>query len=155
MKLQTLFTWTILATTTVGCSSSTETLVVGGYDEAEMAAATSRAIDEVDLFIADLKSGRSENYAVKVPIDDSGETEHFWLVDVVFSNNKFTGKIDNEPGIVTNVRMGQKLSVGKTEISDWMYIQGGKMFGNYTMRPLLPSMPKDEADRFRAMFANP
>ena len=155
MKLRTLFTCTILAISSLGCSSKPETLIESGYDEAEMAAATKRAIDEVDSFITELNSGTSENYAVKVPIEDSGEIEHFWLINVSFSNNKFTGTINNEPGIVSNVKMGQEYNADKTEISDWMYIRDGKMYGNYTLRPLLPTMPKDEAERFRSILANP
>ena len=139
----------------VGCSSQPETLVEDGYDEAEMASATERAISEVDSFIADLKSGQSENYAVKAPIEDGGETEHFWLTGVTFANGKFTGTINNEPGMVSNVTMGQQYSLGRTEISDWMFMRDGKMYGNYTMRPLLATMPEAEADMYRKMFATP
>ena len=138
-----------------GCTSKPETLVKGGYDESEMAAATERAINEVDAFISDLKTGRSKDYAVKAPIKDNGETEHFWLTEVTFDGAKFTGTIDNEPGMVSNVKMGQKWTLGKKEISDWMYMRDGKMYGNYTMRPLLVTMPKEQADQFRAMFATP
>ncbi|MCC9603735.1 DUF2314 domain-containing protein [Stieleria sp. JC731] len=147
--------WSLLAMTvfSIGCSSKPDTLVEGGYDEAEMAAATERALAEVDTFIADLKSGRSENYAVKAPIEDNGVTEHFWLTEVTFADNEFTGTINNEPGMVSNVTIGQQYSLGKTEISDWMFIRDGKMHGNYTLRPLLATMPEADADQYRAMFA--
>ncbi len=150
--LATLFATIVL---TIGCSPKPETLVQGGYDEAEMAAATTRAIAEVDIFIADLKSGRSENYAVKAPIEDNGETEHFWLTGVTFANDAFTGTIDNEPGMVSNVTLGQQYTIGKTEISDWMFMRDGKMHGNYTLRPLLATMPEAEANQYRSIFANP
>lgn len=139
----------------VGCSSQPETLVEGGYDEGEMASATERAISEVDTFIADLETGRSETYAVKAPIKDGGETEHFWLTGVTFANGEFTGTINNEPGMVSNVTMGQQYSLGKTEISDWMFMRDGKMHGNYTMRPLLATMQEEEAAMYRQMFASP
>jgi hypothetical protein len=29
------------------------------------------------------------------------------------------------------------------------------MHGNYTLRPLLAAMPKDEAEKYRAMLADP
>ena len=140
----------------LGCSSSTpDTLVTSGYDEEEMAKAIERAISEVDTFIADLKTGQSMSYGVKVPIEDDGAVEHFWLTGVTYDNNKFTGTIDNEPGIVSNVTIGQQYSVAKDEISDWMFLRDGKMYGNYTMRPLLATLPEEEANRYRAMFANP
>ena len=74
---------------------------------------------------------------------------------VSFANNKFTGTINNEPGMVSNVKMGQQYTLGKTEISDWMFMRDGKMYGNYTLRPLLATMPEAEADKFRAIFATP
>ncbi|TWT94795.1 hypothetical protein Pla108_36450 [Botrimarina colliarenosi] len=155
MKPTALLSCLAIAFSVTGCKSNPETLVVGGYDEAEMASATDRAISEVDAFISDLISERSEHYAVKAPIEDGGVTEHFWLTGVSFSNNRFTGTIDNEPGIVSNVTMGQQYSLGKTEISDWMFIRDGKMHGNYTMRPLLATMPEAEANMYRQMFATP
>jgi uncharacterized protein YegJ (DUF2314 family) len=138
-----------------GCSQQPDTLATGGYDEAEMAAATARAIREVDEFIAELTAGDSENYGVKAPITDGENTEHFWLVDVTYEDGQFSGTIGNDPGIVSNVKLGQPWTLGKTDISDWMYIRDGKMYGNYTMRPLLDTMPQQKADEFRAMFANP
>ena len=139
----------------LGCSNKPDTLVSGGYDEAEMEAAIERAISEVDSFIEELHSGRPGNYSVKAPIEQNGRTEHFWLSDVTFKNGKFTGTIDNDPGIVTNVELGQKWTLGKTEISDWMYLRDGKIYGNYTMRPLLATMPEEEAEVLRSMLATP
>ena len=138
-----------------GFSVASETLIAGGYDKAEMAAAIQRAQAEVDDFIADLHARRSQNYAVKAPIEHNGNVEHFWLVDVSYANGRFTGRINNDPGIVSNVKLGQRYSLGKDEISDWMFIRDRKLHGNYTMRPLLVTMPKHQADQFRAMFAKP
>jgi uncharacterized protein YegJ (DUF2314 family) len=137
------------------CSKSPETLVKGDYDEQEMDAAIARARSEVDSFIAEMMKGNGTNFAVKAAIEDKGETEHFWLSDIVYRNGKFEGVIDNEPGIVTNVKSGQKWTVKKSEISDWMFMRDGKMYGNYTMRPLLKTMPEEEAAKFRSMLANP
>ncbi|MEM8670882.1 MAG: DUF2314 domain-containing protein [Planctomycetota bacterium] len=155
MKSIVLLSTLVVALGVLGCDSKPETLVEGGYDQSEMAAATARAISEVDEFLADFESGRSEDYAVKAPIEDNGEVEHFWLVDISFKDGRFTGRIGNDPGIVTNVTMGQQYSLGKTEISDWMFMRDGKMHGNYTLRPLLATMPEAEAERFRQLFAEP
>ena len=137
------------------CSKSPETLVKGGYDEKEMDAAIARARSEVDSFIADMLKGNGTDFAVKVPIQDKEDTEHFWLTGIVYRNGKFEGVIGNDPGIVTNVKSGQKWTVKKSEISDWMFMRDGKMYGNYTMRPLLKTMPEEEAAKFRSILANP
>ena len=132
-----------------------ETLVEGGYDEQEMEAAIARARSEVDSFIAELAKGNGTNFSVKAPIEDQGKTEHFWLTNVVYRDGEFAGKIDNEPGIVGNVKMGQAWTIKKEKISDWMFMRDGKMHGNYTMRPLLKTLPEKEAAKMRSILANP
>lgn len=132
-----------------------ETLVESGYDEQEMEAAIARARAEIDAFIAELSNPKGANHAVKAPITDGGTTEHFWLTNVTFRDGKFEGTINNEPGRVKNVRMGQKWTLNKLEISDWMYMRNGKMHGNYTMRPLLKTLPAEEAEQYRSILADP
>jgi uncharacterized protein YegJ (DUF2314 family) len=137
------------------CDQKPETLVEGGYDEAEMDAAIARARSEVDSFIAILEKGDGEDFGVKAPIEDGEETEHFWLTDVSYEDGVFEGLIGNDPGVVKNVKFGQKWTIKKNEISDWMFMRDGKIHGNYTMRPLLKTLPKEEADQMRSMLANP
>jgi uncharacterized protein YegJ (DUF2314 family) len=132
-----------------------DTLVESGYDKQEMDAAIARAGKEVDSFIAELSKPTGKLHAVKVPITDNGETEHFWLNKVSYRDGQFEGEINNEPGVVKNVKIGQKMKVNKSEISDWMFMRAGKMHGNYTMRPLLKTMPAAEAEQYRSMFAEP
>ena len=155
MKTHTALVVVFLMVVCCACSKAPETLVKGGYDEQEMEAAIARARSEVDSFIAEMSKGNGTDFAVKVPIEDKEEIEHFWLVDIVYRNGKFEGTIGNEPGMVTNVKEGQKWSVKKSEISDWMFMRDGKMHGNYTMRPLLKTMPEEEAAKFRSLLANP
>ena len=140
-----------------GCSTNDapDTLIEGGYDEQEMEAAIARARSEIDSFIAEMSKGTGTDFSVKVAIEDKDETEHFWLKDIVYRNGKFEGVIDNDPGMVSNVKRGQKWSVKKSEISDWLFMRDGKMHGNYTLRPLLKTMPKEKAAKLESMLANP
>lgn len=112
------------------CSRDPETLVRDGYDEKEMEAAIARARAEVDVFIAALGKRQGSDFAVKSPIKDGGGTEHFWLTDVTYREGAFEGLIGDDPGIVTNVKVGQKWTLKKLEISDWMFIRDEKMHGN-------------------------
>ncbi len=148
--------FTLLFVALSGCKESRpDTLVTSGYDEKEMDAAITRARREVDSFVAELKKPTGSEHAVKAPIEDKGQTEHFWLTDVVFKDGSFTGTINNDPGIVGNVKFGQKWTIKKSEISDWMFMRDEKMHGNYTMVPLLKTMPADEAAIYKSMMANP
>ena len=137
------------------CRPGPGTLVRGGYDEREMEASIARARAEVDVFIAALEKGQGSDFSVKAPIKDGEETEHFWLTEVVYREGVFEGLIGNEPGIVRNVKFGQKWRLKKAEISDWMFFRDEKLHGNYTMRPLLKTMKKDEAEMWRSRFAAP
>ncbi|MCA9236277.1 MAG: DUF2314 domain-containing protein [Planctomycetales bacterium] len=157
MKAVTCFV--VLMLGIVGCSgasSSSENFTTSdAYDEQEMEAAIQRARRETDVFIRELNSNSAEDFSVKAPISDGAAVEHFWLKDVTYRNEKFTGTIDNEPEMVANVRLGQEWSLAKDEISDWLYMKDGKMYGNYTVRPLLPSMPAEEAEFLKSILAEP
>lgn len=61
-----------------------ETLVRSGYDEKEMDAAIARARKEVDQFLKEFEAKNGNSFSVKAPIEDNGQTEHFWLTDVTY-----------------------------------------------------------------------
>lgn len=140
----------------VGCSETPDTLVTSSdYDETEMKAAIDRARSTVDTFINELATPTGEDHAVKVAVKDNDDIEHFWMNDVSFRDGEFQGTINNEPGLVTNIKIGQSYTVKKDEISDWMFMRDSKMHGNYTMRPLLKTMPEEESAAFKALLAEP
>jgi uncharacterized protein YegJ (DUF2314 family) len=57
-----------------------------------------------------------------------------WLTPVSFDGTTFHGTVNNEPEKVKTVRMGQKVTVAPSEISDWMYVENRKLVGGYTLR---------------------
>src|SRR5258705_10855863 len=93
MKTYTALLLVFLILAFCSCSKPPETLIKGGYDEQEMDGAIARARSEVDSFIAEMSKGKGTDFAVKVPIEDKEETEHFWLTDVIYRNGKFEGVI--------------------------------------------------------------
>jgi len=136
-----------------GCSGGSDpkpdTLVEAGYDQAEMDAAIARARRETDDFLAVLAKGEADSFSVKAPISDSHGTEHIWIADIRYENGEFVGLIGNDPGIVKNVRFGQEWRIRKVEISDWMYVRGDRIYGGYTIDPLLGSWDPAEAEALR------
>ncbi len=88
-------------------------------------------------------------------ITDPHGTEHFWVNELERTDGKIHGTINNDPGIVESVKFGQRIEVPEADISDWTYMRGGKMFGNYTLRPLFKSMSKEEVEQFKAILAEP
>ncbi len=126
-------------------------------DDAEMNAAIAAARASLPTFWQKLAKPEpdEDGFALKVRIVDGGQSEHFWLVDVVRAGDKLSGRINNEPGIVGNVREGDRYNFAEADISDWMFMRNGKIVGNATMRPLLKHMPPEEADVFRKMLETP
>ena len=79
--------------------------------------------------------------------------EQVWLADVRYEAGVFSGTIDNDPTRVKTRRVGELVRVKKDEITDFMYEEGDKIWGNYTLRALLDRLPPEEAERYRAVLA--
>jgi uncharacterized protein YegJ (DUF2314 family) len=116
-------------------------------DDERMNAAIAQARASVEDFIAAFASpgARRRSFAVKVPVIDGTQVEHFWMDVEGFANGQFTGHIANEPLYVHNVRLGDRIVVDKERISDWMYVDRGRLVGGYTIRVLRATL--SEADR--------
>jgi uncharacterized protein YegJ (DUF2314 family) len=129
-----------------GCSRKPATLT-SNYDEKKMEQAIADARASFDTFLARYRNPQpgDEHFNVKVRIEDKHGVEHFWVSDLKLDAEPFSGKIDDEPGIVKKVKLGQDYSFTRGDISDWMYMANGKMQGNYTLRVELESMPPGEA----------
>lgn len=108
----------------------------------EMDKAIQTARDSVDTFIAALKAPAAGqgNFTVKKPFKDGEQIEHIWLSNASFDGTQFSGRVDNEPVTVTNVKLGQTATAARDEISDWFYIENGKLIGGYTIRVLYSQM---------------
>jgi len=133
-------------------STSVDGVTVVDKDDPAMLAAFDKARGETDNFIAIMAAGTGGSYSVKVAVTDNDQTEYFWLDNLTYANGVFSGTIANEPELVKNVKMGDHIDVKKEAIYDWLYMKDGKMYGNYTVRVLLPKMSKEDADKVRAML---
>ncbi len=118
-------------------------------NDPRMNAAIEKARATVDTFIAEVKAPKpgESAFSVKKPFTDGGQTEHFWLSEVSYDGKNFHGVVANEPNDVKNVELGQNVEVSPAEISDWMYIDNGKLVGGTTLRVLRDSLsPAERAD---------
>jgi uncharacterized protein YegJ (DUF2314 family) len=71
-----------------------------------------------------------------------------WLTSVTFDGRKFHGTVNNDPEMVSNVKIGDKVSVESSKISDWMFVENGKLVGGYTLRVLRDSLSASERADF-------
>lgn len=133
-----------------GCKQKTEKPRYQ-FDEKEMKQASETAQSTFDEFLKRFKNPQpgDEDFNVKVRISDEHGVEHFWVGELRLDSEPYSGIIGHDPEIVRNVEFGQKYSFRKSEIVDWMYMANGKMQGNYTLRVMLESMPKEEAEEIK------
>jgi uncharacterized protein YegJ (DUF2314 family) len=133
-----------------GKKNDTDKVVMVDDNDAAMNSAIAKARETVGTFVQALKSPKAgqRGFAVKFAIKDKNGTEHFWVTDVAFDGSTFRGKINNEPEIVKTVKFGQTVSDDKSHISDWMYIDSGKLVGGYTIRVLRDKLSAQERADF-------
>jgi uncharacterized protein YegJ (DUF2314 family) len=87
-------------------------------------------------------------FAVKKRCIEGKKCEHIWLADVRFDGRVLRGKVDNDPVDIKSLRVGQKVTVLPGEVSDWMYVENGRLVGGYTVRAYYRNLPADQKRRF-------
>jgi uncharacterized protein YegJ (DUF2314 family) len=126
--------------------------VPGDDPETTAAMAKARATLQDFLALARAPQASMSGFAVKVAVHDGGNTEYFWITPFREQDGGFTGVINNTPRSVKSVKFGQALAFSEKEIVDWLYVDGGKMKGNYTVCVLLKHESKADAEAAKARF---
>jgi uncharacterized protein YegJ (DUF2314 family) len=119
-------------------------------DHAAMRQAVIKARKTVGKFIDALKhpAAGQTDFEVKKPFVQGSDVEHIWLSDVQFTGSRFQGRVDNTPQKIRGLKMGQLVSVNPNEISDWVYIDNGKLVGGYTIRAHYDELTPDQKKEF-------
>jgi uncharacterized protein YegJ (DUF2314 family) len=120
----------------------------------EMNAAIAKARQQLPHFWSTFSrptKGESD-FCIKVKIEDKGAVEYFWCADIERSGDKITAIVNNDPEIVKCVKLGQRIAITEHDIADWLYMRDQKMVGNYTLRPLMKTMNKEERSKAEALL---
>lgn len=119
-------------------------------DDPKMLVAVEKARTTVETIVSALKAPKptQASFQVKKAFEDGGMTEHIWLSDVTLDGDQFSGSIGNDPQHVKNVKFGQKATVAKSEISDWMFIDDGKLSGGFSILAMRENMTPAERSSF-------
>lgn len=107
-------------------------------NDSAMARAVKRARKTQRTFIAALKDPKpgQGSFEVKKPVVQGDAVEHLWLRDVTYSGHRYHGYVDNVPRSITGLKMGDRVSVNPSEITDWAFVDHGRLVGGYTIRVL-------------------
>ncbi len=75
--------------------------------------------------------------------------EHMWLSKLKLIDGEFEGRLDNEPDWVKTLHMGDRVKVKMEDVSDWLAIENGKIYGGFTLRVLFKHMNSEQKKRFK------
>lgn len=123
-------------------------------NDPKMEAAIAEARKTVDalLKVMSSKDEAIKSISIKVPLEDGDEVEHVWLGNVEFKAGNFIGNIANDLKVVKNFKMGQSVTYGKDEITDWMYIKDDVVYGNVTLKAMFHVMDPEEVKVLKKMM---
>lgn len=116
-------------------------------DDADMNAAIKEAQNTYPDF---LKVWRSDNpkyegFTVKQEFETAtGGGEHIWLTDLFEKGNDVYGILANEPLDKVRVKLGDTIKIDPKMLSDWMYFEGDKTYGGFTVRVLRKDLSEEE-----------
>jgi uncharacterized protein YegJ (DUF2314 family) len=118
--------------------------------DAEMDRAVRMARRHLRVFITALEHpapGQSD-FEVKKPFVQGDHVEHIWLSGVRYTGKRFHGRVDNMPQEIKGLKMGTRASVNPDEITDWLFIDNGKLMGGYTVRVLYKDLSPERKKEF-------
>jgi uncharacterized protein YegJ (DUF2314 family) len=159
----------VAATLACGCqkqavgAQSTQTadapVVFAQSNDAEVNAAIAEARGNLPRLWQLFESRPSDidMYSLKIAFPTSGGgAEHIWIEVVSRDGDNIVGTIDNDPEYRPDLKLGMTVHVKASQISDWSYRRGGKLFGHFTTRVLVRRMqPAEAADTLKLLSPTP
>ena len=126
----------------VGCRKSDDAVVKVKAEDSEMNAAISAAQASITNFMAVFLNPQTNQqyFLVKGRFTAGRVVEHIWVADLRYDGGVFHGVIANEPEGISGLRFKQPVKVQLGQISDWMFVQDGKLVGGFTSRVLRTRM---------------
>lgn len=116
-------------------------------NDAELNAARAKAQATLSQFIWALQhpDPSRSHFAVKVLFTEV-KPEYMWLNNATFDGTAFLGVLTNRPIYTRYVHAGQTISSVPHWVTDWQYVENGKLVGGYTTRIFRQRMsPQDRA----------
>ena len=129
-----------------------DNVVAFNTQDKSLKAAKDQGRKTLPRFLKMLADGNAGTYSVKFPLTQNGATEHIWLQVDDYQNDTFAGRLADVPVNGTKYKMGDVLTIAKSDVEDWMIRDGDAIWGAYTARVAVASMPEDQAKQLQAMF---
>ncbi len=121
----------------IGCSSGNSesgNFCLRPRDDAALAEATQQAKANWKEFATAFATKNGESFFVKAPFEDGEEVEHMWIEVSKLDSKNITGILNNKPEMVSNVSMGQSLTIPVEKVEDWTYKLNNVVRGGYSIK---------------------
>ncbi len=139
-----------------GLAHAQDEVIVYSESDNSMNAAIAEARATFPLFMAQYYQESEDTgafldaFSVKVEMPTSdGADEVIWVSPFIETETGFLGLLNNEPNDLPGLSYGSEVTFDMAQIADWSYQRGGKAFGNYTTRVMLPDLGPDVAQQVR------
>jgi len=135
------------------CVAEDVVFVAGGSSMSDAIHAAQSHLPQVFAAVmdADGKAHPALSLKVAFPVGDGEEV--IWVSKVKHTGKRFTAVLANQPMYLEDLMAGDEVTFDKEMIADWGLVgDGGKLFGHYTTRVLLETMPADQAAQIRALL---
>jgi uncharacterized protein YegJ (DUF2314 family) len=92
-------------------------------------------------------------YAIKVPIKtnaiekDIPGYEHMWFNQVQYDGICLSGELMNEPRWVEFISIGERINFKLEDITDWMYVIQGRVYGAFSVNVIREKMSPPELEQ--------
>lgn len=146
----------LVTTPVVSACAQAEDLIVVPVEDPQVDAAIAEARKTLPIFWGkfDANLAGYDRFALKVGLPTGGGAEeHIWMNVVSRSGGKVVGELANEPYDLGELKSGSRVEVDEALISDWQYQKGGKLYGHFTARALLPRANAAQRAEAAELFA--
>jgi uncharacterized protein YegJ (DUF2314 family) len=103
-------------------------------DDPRLVTAVAKARERWPEFLKAFEDRHPEQtFAVKVPFRDGDQIEWMWVNISSIRNDELGGTVGNTPARVHSVCEGDHVTVKASEIGDWVYQDGEKLVGGFSL----------------------
>jgi uncharacterized protein YegJ (DUF2314 family) len=124
-------------------------------DQKAIDAASAQARATLPTFWAAFDAAPSkQDFTIKAGMPTkTGPAEHIWIQVSGRQGDEISGLLANEPFDIPNLHLRSPVTVTTAQVSDWAYPKGGKLYGHFTTRVLMPQMAADEQAQMKTALA--